>query len=918
MRHLRALSVRLGGLFKRSRQEREIAEEFESLLAMHIDDNLRAGMTPEEARRQAHLQFGGIEATKECYRDSLRIPFLENLMQDLRYGLRTLRRSPGFTTASVLLLALGIGANTAVYSFMDAMLLRALPVRDPESLMVLKWHAKDNPPIKRSHSGESHREAALGYVSGNFPFPAFESFRGTNHVFTSTFGFFNGGDLTVLVNGNADHTNTHFVSGEFFSGLDVLPAMGRLIDRNDDRQGAPGVAVLSHAYWQSRFGQSSGVIGQSILINNAPFTIIGVAPREFFGVDPSANPQVYLPIRYFEAIRSAFAGNPNSMYRDDHWYWIQIMGRLRPGVTMRQAEAVLSTSFSSWVSSTATSDKERADLPSLYLQEGATGLDLLRQYFSKPLYLLVAMTGLILAIACASVANLLLARATARRREIAVRQGLGASRWRVVRQLLTESVLLSALGGAVGVLFAVVGIRGLTLLLAGWQSEINLRAGLNWKVLAVTVTLAVTTGVLFGLAPAIQAARVQLTPGLNEGQTGVPSRFRRVFQGNGLRGALVATQIAISLLLLAGAGLFVRTLSNLQSVNRGFNEENLLLFTVNARQAGYKDESLARYYAGLRERLQAIPSVREVTMSSYALVAGSRSDTGISIPGAGIEAGTAALWVGPNFLRTMQIPLLLGRDIQEHDNTSAPPVAVVNEAFAAKYFPDVNPLGRSFLFGGEKRATSEIVGVAKNSLLNSLKQLVEPTVYVPYSQYLPRLRSMTFVIRTAGDPLVATESMRQIVSQSDARIPVTGVKTQTAQIQQTIGQERLFASLCSVFAILALAIAAVGLYATLAYSVSRRTGEIGIRMALGAQRRRVVAMILHESLAMIAAGLAIGLPGVWMLSRLVESFVFGMKPTDPLTLTVAVTVLLASAVIAGFLPAWRASGIEPMAALRHE
>lgn len=918
MRGLRSFFIRLTGLFRRDHREREMSDEFESLLDLHVEDNLRAGMSREEARREAMLRFGSIASAKESYRDAASLPFLENLARDLRYGLRTLRGSPGFTIAAVLLLALGIGANTSIYSFMDAILLRSLPVKDPQSLMLLNWQAKENPPVKRSHTGETHREPDRGIVSGNLPFRAFEFLRANNQVFTSTFGFFNGGDLTILVNGHAERSNCEFVSGNYFSGLGVPPAMGRLMDNNDEPEGAADVAVLSHAYWQSRFGQSADIIGQTILVNNIPFTVIGVAPPEFFGVDPGVNPQIYLPIRLYENIRADFSGNPKSMYQDDNWYWIRIMGRLKPGITMQRAEAELAASFSAWVSSTATSDNERTNLPLLYLQAGSGGLDLLRVYYSKPLYVLMAMTGLILAIACANIANLLLARATARRREIATRLALGASRWRVTRQLLTESALLSVLGGAFGVLFAIVGIRGLSLLLANWQPETSFRAELNWSVLAVTITLAIVIGMLFGLAPAIQSTQVRLTPGLNENRTGAPSRWRHFFHGNGLRGALVATQIALSLLLLAGAGLFLRTLANLQSVNRGFNEENILLFQVNAKQAGYQDKALASFYTDLRERLLAIPGVRDVTMMSYAMVSGSRSRTMAVISGTNTEGGTAALLVGPNFLKTMQIPLVLGRDIENRDMTSVSPGAVINEAFASKYFPGVNPVGRSFRFGNREGVMHEVVGVAKNALLSSLKEPIEPTVYIPHSQNLARLRQMTFSLRIAGDPMMAAAPIRQIAGQMDSRIPVTNIKTQTAQIQQTIGRERLFAALCSVFAILGLAIAAVGVYGTLAYSVSRRTGEIGIRMALGAQRRRVVAMILRESLVIIATGLAIGLPVAWLSSRLIESLVFGVKPTDPETLAAAGIILLIAAVIAAFLPAWRASTTEPMSALRHE
>ena len=907
--------------WKRKRSWRDFSEEIRAHLQLEADELKADGQTDTEARSAALRTFGNITLAQERLYERGRTLWLDDLFRDIRYALRTMRRSPVFTVGTAILLALGIGANTAIYSFAEAILLRSLPVQDPRSLVLLKWRSPDNPPVKHSQDGESHREAALGYVSGNFPYPAFELLRSDNGVLSSTFGFFGGGDITVSTSGSAEVASSLFVSGEFFSGLGIPPAVGRTIDRQDDRAGGSAVAVLSHAYWKARFGENSNAIGQTILINNTPFQVIGVAANGFFGVDPGKDVRIYLPIRFYEATRSQFVGNSNSMYRDDHWYWIQIMGRLRPGVTRQQAEAALSAAFSAWVASTASSEKEKTILPTLYLQDGASGLDLVRYYFSKPLFLLMTMAGLILALACANVANLLLARAAARRREIALRLGLGAGRLRMARQLLTESLLLSILGGAFGVFVAWAGMRGLSTLVSTWEQDTTFRAEMNWSFLLVSAGLAAITGLLFGLAPAIQAGRVQPGPGLKEAQHGGPAGwFVRVFPGGVLKNGLVTVQIAISLLLLAGASLFVRTVSNLQSVRLGFNPDHLLLFDVDARQAGYEGETMARFYTGATNRLRLMPGVQAATLASYALVAGSRSGTSVSVPGdpSTAKLGTAVIWVGPNFLNTMQIPLVLGRDISEKDSRSGPMAVVVNEAFVAKHFPDRSAIGQTLQFADPENASATIVGVARNTPLYSLKEETEPVVYGSYLQHLARISKMTFLLRTGGGSFPIAGAAQRVIASVDARVPITNVRTQIMQIQRTIGQERLFAFLCSTFAILALVIASVGLYGTLAYGVLRRTGEIGIRMALGARRRQVVLMILRESLPMVTVGLLIGLSLVWASSRLIESFLFGMTPADPAALSRAVITLVTSATIAGLLPAWRASRVDPMVSLRYE
>jgi len=846
--------------------------------------------------------------------------FWEQVRQDVRYALRVMAGQPLFTAMATLSLALGIGANTAIYSFMDAILLRALPVQHPESLVVLHWHAKTRPPVVRSMNGSTVQDPKLGYTAGSFPYRGYEHLRADSPQFSSLFAFFGAGQLNLQIHGQAELAGGEYVSGEYFGGLGVPPAAGRLIEGPDDRAGAPPVAVLSFRFAQRRFGDVTAAPGQSILINNVPFTVAGVAGPEFFGLDPAEPPDVYLPLHSNLLVQPLPPGHdPNWLYVDNSLYWVQMMGRLRPGVTRDQAQTALAATFQHFVEATAATAREHTNLPSLYLQDGAGGLDLLRREFSKPLYVLMTMVALILAIACANIANLLLARATARRREMALRLSLGAGRLRVVRQLLTESVLLASLGGVLGVVVASSGVRALTLLIGNGREDFTLHATMNWRVLAVTLALSVTTGMLFGLAPAIQSVMVDLNGALRQARGGE----HRLHLASWLRiapsHALVVSQIAVSLLLLAAAGLFLRTLNNLNSVALGFNGERVLLFTVNAQQAGYKKEALVRFYEDLQARLSMIPGVRTVSSSEKALVSGSQNTTNVKLAGfTGKNPGTSFLSVGPGFFSTMQIPILLGREVDERDIRQGATVAVVNEVFAKTYFEGQNPIGRRFSLGAHGLGEVEIIGVSRNARYRSLKEDIPPVTYLPYSQNLISLGPMTYELRSAGNAFALAQSVRQVVQQEDARVPAFHIGTQAERIGQTIGQERTFATLCSCFASLAMLIACVGLYATMAYSVARRSSEMGIRMALGAQRGRLVWMILREVLTLAAAGLGLGLAATVATSHVLESLMFQVKPNDPMALAVAALTLFAAALLAGYGPARRASRVDPWTSLRDE
>ncbi len=897
------------------RKEAELREELAFHLAEEADERRANGLHDAESRAAAHRDLGNEARLREEARALWTWRPLDELSQDIRFAWRTLFKHRAVAGFAIVSLALGIGANTAIYSFMDAILLRSLPVGDPASLVVMSWHSKPynnrlsgmaSEFVMQSTDGSTYRDSSGGVESRIFPYAAYEKLQEVAAPALSTiFARFPAGRLNVLIDGVAEIAGAEYVTGDFFTGIALSPAAGRLLISDDDRASAPPAAVLTDGYAARRFGSAAGAVGRQILINNVSFTVVGVTPPHFEGIDPGVQTSVYLPLQSDRILAPGASGR----FIDPNYYWIGIMGRLRPGVTRLQAESALAGPFAQWVGTSANTDKERSNLPALRLDDGAGGLDTLRRKYSKPLYLLLAMVGLILAIACANTANLLLARATTRQREIAVRLSIGAGRFRLIRQLLTESLVLSMISGVLGTLIAIAGTRLLTVLLSNSGDGFTIDADLNWRVLAMTTVVSVICGVLFGLAPAIQTTRPTLVPALKE-LSRLP-RYR-------LAHVLVVAQVALVVLLLMGAGLFVRTLANLQSIPLGFNRDNLLLFEVNAPQAGYPDASVAVFYAGLQERLASIPGVRAVTLSHSSLIRAGRGHP-VSVDGV-LADGTRFLQTGAGFFSTMQIPMLQGREIDLRDQAGSLPVVVISDQFARTFLPNQNPLGRRLHVGGSAGSLDlEIIGVAATTRYGGLKYTNPPVIYVPYRQ-LPaaQVRQMTYALRTDGDPLRHVAAVRQIVQNADARIPITRVTTQTAEINQTINQEIVLARLATTFAILALLIASIGLYGTMSYGVARRTREIGIRVALGARRGGVVWMVMREVLVLTAIGLAISIPLGRGTSKFVDSFLFDMKPNDPVAIGIALSTLLVAALLAGYAPARRAARIDPATALRDE
>ncbi|HEY6347486.1 MAG TPA: ABC transporter permease [Bryobacteraceae bacterium] len=921
-------------LFRRRTREKDLEEE----LRFHVEETteeLQLGSAPPDHAELAALRdLGNLSLVREDTRAAWTWSWLEQLGQDCRYALRGMRRNPLFTAMAALSLALGVGANTAIASFLDALLLRALPVPAPHRLAVLNWHNSfENDTVFHGGSGSVYDDPKFGHTSRIFPYPAFEAFQKQQSVFSSLFGYLPTRNLDLQIGGEAEIAAGEFVSGDFFRGLELTPAAGRLLLPEDDRSGTPAVVVLSYGFSKTHFGSAGAGVGQSIVINNVPFIVVGVTPAGFEGVDPSFAARFFMPVHGNVLVDpNRFARGGGRRYVNPNDYWIELMGRLRPGVNMSQAEAQLATVFHGWVETTAATEPERAHLPGLHLTDGATGIDTLRRIYSDPFILLSIMVSLILAIACSNIANLLLARAAARRREMAVRLGIGAGRARVLRQLLTESFVLSALGGLLGVLVAIGGIRFLTVTLENNIGTFPLHPGLNGQVLAAAAAISAFTGLLFGLAPALEAARVDVMPSLRGGPTDQPASRPRLLRLS-LSHVLITIQIALSALLLIGAGLFVRTLRNLQSVELGFSRQQILLFKINARQAGHRDPELTMFYRDLQRSLASIPGVRSATVSNSPLVGEGTWGSPVIPLGAPAPEhppdghgsfprglNTHILTVGPDFFSTMQIPLLAGREFDERDDPGSPHVAIVNQAWAQANLADRNPMGQQIVLETNgKRQQMEIVGVARNARYGDIKGAYPAVVYMAFWQnlYVPP-EEATYALRAERDPLALASAVREIVRQADSRIPITGLKTQAAMIDQTMTGETMFARLCMGFAILALTIACVGLYGTVAHTVARRTNEIGVRIALGASRYQVVWLAMRQMAVVASIGLLVGVIAAFGLSRPVESLLFGVKPIDPPTIAVAVVTLIIAAGTAAYIPARRASRIEPIVALRHE
>ena len=836
----------------------------------------------------------------------------DGIPKDLRLGFRMLVKHPGFTSVTVLSLALGIGANTAIFTLIDAVMLRMLPVNHPEQLVSLRMTDPSDRSFSRSVDGNSET---------SFPYPAYSQMRERNSVLSSLFAFKPAGRLNVQVNGEAEFGRGQMVSQNYFGALGVPIAMGRDFAEEDERMGAAPVAIISDGYWKRRFAGETSVIGRTMVINGVPFTIIGVTPPEFFGLQTGSAVDLTMTLTMQPRISPVISEGLKSAFTDDSNFWLELMGRVKAGVGAEQVRANLDTIFrqSLLESLPPSKDGKPPALPQLVTAPGAQGLASLRGQFSKPLFILMIVVGAVLLIACANVANLLLARAAARRKEIAVRLSIGATRPRLIRQLLLESFLLSALGGLAGLLFAYSGSTFLVSMMQRGLYPIVLDLHPNLKVLAFNAALCLLTGLLFGLAPAFRATRVDLTPALKQSAASLgagrePMRLTKT---------LVISQVALSLVLLFGAGLFVRTLVNLVTLDVGFQRDNLLLFGVAPVEAGYQGHRFAALCQEIQSGVARLPGVRGATASMHLLLSGSSRGNTITVPGytpaPQENMSIRVLPVGTDFLRTMGIPLLMGRDLTAHDDEKAPKVSLINERMARRFWPNQNPIGKHFTMA---KSDFEVVGVVRDAKYDSLRRDVSPTVYHPFVQTLDTMRHMHFEVRTLGDAKALIPEVRKVVASIDKRLPLFDVLTQQQQIDALLLQERLFAKLTTAFGVVALVLVCVGLYGIMSYALARRTSEIGIRMALGAQRGDILNMVLREVFALTGIGVLLGVAASYVIARLAASTVsgllFGLKITVISAIAVAALVMIGVAIMAGFGPARRASRIDPIVALREE
>jgi macrolide transport system ATP-binding/permease protein len=882
-------------LFQRRRMKREAAEEVEAHVEEKVAELMESGMSADEARQRASREFGSAALYTEIVREAWGWTSLDRLGQDLRYGLRMMRRNPGFTAVAALSLALGIGANTAIFSLVDAILLRTLPVQDPERLV----------QIQAVFRNEAFK---LNKTTQSFSRRTFEYFRDRNQVFADTFAFDSLERPDVTVDGGAEYTRgVDLVSGNYFSALGVNAILGRVLTLEEDKTpGAHPVAVISYGYWKRRFGLNPAILGKNISVNDVSFSIIGVAPPRFFGLSPESAPDLWLPTMMQARLM------PDRPYLDGSRWWLKIMARLKPGVNQEQAQADLNVLFPPIEKEMSPKYMRFSGRP-VELVSASRGYSILRRQFSQPLTILMIVVGMVLLIACANVASLLLARATARRNEISIRLAVGAGRFRLVRQLVTESLLLASMGGALGLMFASWGSRALLNLLPHGPVPMSLDLHPDVRILGFTTALSLLTGMLFGLAPAVRGTRVDLKAGLGKAASGTRP-------GLGLGKLLVISQVALSLLLLVSAGLFVRSLQKLKKLDLGINPENLLQVAIDTQ--GYKGARLSSLYGQLLERLSSIPGVRSASGSGLGLIAGLKQRTTISVPGNTTDDENAfvdSADVGPRFFETAGQPLLLGRDITAADSAGAPKVVVINESMARHYFGNENPIGKRLGYGPKNNAEFEIVGVAKDARFTGVREQIPLMMYFPSHQRAERVDALQ--VRTIGNPAAIAAAVRREVQAVDKRLLVD-IKTLSAQVDDSLVQERMISTLAGFFSLLALLLAIVGLYGIMAYSVTRRTSEIGIRMALGAERRDVLWLVLRETMILVMTGIAIGVPAALAVGRLaghlVSGLLFGLTATDPITIAIAALLLAGGAAVAGYLPARRASRVDPMLALRYE
>ncbi len=916
MKILRRFLVRMRNLVVRQSHADRFREEMQEHLIQQTEENMRSGMPPDEARRHAALKFGVAETIREQYHAETSLPLIESTLQDLRYAVRILRKSPGFTAIAVGSLALGIGANTAIFTAAQHMLLDRLNVPHPDQLRMFYW-TQPKEGIVSSMWGSWDDMPDGGEISTSFSYPVYQQMRQANRSMAEVFAFKPYGRMTVTISGNAEAAETEMVSGNYYAGLGVRPQLGRGIQESDDGEvGSGPVVTISDRMWTNRFGRSPDAIGKTVLVNAQPMTVVGINPPGFTGANSAqGTPDVFLPFSMQPIVAPDGSDTPSLLTNKSLW-WVLMMGRIKPGVSSETSQASLNVALNAAVRATMDVKKDN-QLPRLVLRDGSRGQNPSIEGFAKPLVVLMALAGLVLLLACANLANLLLARAGVRQREMSVRLAMGAGQGRILRQMMTESLLLSFLGGASGLLLAWLVRNTIPRLLSNAWDPPAFSARLSWPIFAFAAAVSVLTGIVFGLAPAWKSTRVEVSSSLKEsGQT--VTRRRRGLGGK----AIVAVQVALSMLLVIGAGLFVRTLMQLGRTPLGFRSHNLLLFSVDLPETRYPLAASTPILQRLDEKFASVPGVQAEALTELPLISGSARNSTLIPEGQQkkAEGNPSALTnrVGAHFFETFGIPIIAGRVFTMQDAPNSPKVAIVNQSLAQKYFPNANPIGKTFQTGGRHPFTVEIVGVCGDARYYRVRKEVQPTFYTPYWQVDEGVHDATFAISTQLDGHALLPSLRDAIRQIDTNLPMLDVRTQDEQIAANLRQERIFAVLSSGFGVLALALACVGIYGIMAYSVANRRNEIGIRLALGAQPGQVRAMILRESTWLSIAGIVAGVGTALFLTRLVKSMLYGIQPNDPLTISCGVLLLLAVALAASWIPARRAARVQPMDALRHE
>ncbi len=911
MSALRVWLLRLTSTFGRARRERELTAEIEAHAQLETDELIQRGVKPAEARRMALAHGGGVTEVHDAYRDQRGLPLLENLVQDVRYGVRTLRRSPGFTAVIVLMLALGIGANTAIFTLIDAVVVRSLPVPHPEQLIEIGDPARVN-----SFSTDDPRTDLISY-------PLYLDLRERSRTLSGIVASGRTGRMDAHIGtGDAplEHPRGRFVSDNYFNVLGVPALRGRVFG-NTENQGAGSspVAVISYGYWTRRLHNDPAVVGKSIIMDDNALTIIGITPPTFTGEIVGTSNDIWVPLSMQPALQPHV-----TVLTSRNANWLLLLGRVAPGVTQAQAIQELGPLVRQLIianSKGRAGAAFKASNPKMYVAPGGRGFSRVRATFETPLFTLLIGVGLLLLIICANVANLLLARAVVRGKEIAVRLALGANRSRLVRQLLTESVLLALTGSVIGMLFAWWASRVL-ITLAFNGATVPLDLSLDVRVMAFTLGVSFVSVVIFGLVPALRASRVELATTIRASAAAVSSgalgqRGSRAPLGK----LLIAAQVALSVVMLVGAGMLVRSLRNVQSVDVGLDRDHLLIVDTDIKSRGYDGDRLQQLAHTVRDRIAAIPGVEAVTYSENGIFSGTESGTNFEIPGyvARTPSDSDAAYdvVGADYVRGIGGRLIDGRDLATSDEGHAARVALVNKSFASTYFPNQSAVGKFIHL--QDTTLVEILGVLADTRDHTLTGKQNVRIYFSYAQSSPGVDpagSLRFVVRAKGEPASVAAQVRAAIVAIDPLLPIDGVDPLAKLMEQSIGQERLMAKLSSAFGVLALLLASIGLYGVMTYAITRRTREIGLRVALGARQRDVVRAILFESLRLVAAGMVIGFPLALAAVRLLGSQLNGVAVVDPPSIAAALVVLTASGVIASLLPALRASRVSPIVALQ--